>query len=221
MIDSAGGSGGAERYDVRCAACLSPFDALAASWCGCLVKERSLVCPQCGACFCKAPRPYREKLWAGAPEALWDRKMAEHRRGLALPPNPPPAQAARPLVLIVDDEPGILRHARESVAALGYGVVVGQDGEEGLALARAYRPDLVLSDALMPKLDGREMCRRIKEDPATASARTVVMTSVYKGTAQRYEAIGAFQVDEYLSKPLDQATLAAVLGKLLAAKKGG
>ena len=221
MNERGDGTRGRERYEVRCAVCRAPYDALAAAWCRCLVKERSLVCPSCGACSCKAPRSYREKLWTEAPQELWDRKMEEHRRGAALPPNPPPKEVSRPLVLVVDDEAEVLRIAREAVASLGHGVVVARDGEEGLALARAYRPDVVLSDALMPKLDGREMCRRIKEDLALASVRTVVMTSVYRGTAQRYEAIGAFHVDEYLAKPLDQATLAAVLEKLLAGRKGG
>lgn len=221
MSDGPAGSGSEERYEVRCARCGGRFDALAAPWCRCLVKERSLVCPRCKTCFCKAARPYRETFWAEAPQALWDRKMAEHRQPYAPAPNPPPDRVTRPLVLLVDDEAWILRLARETVVSLGYGVVVAQDGEEGLALAAAYRPDLVLSDALMPKMDGREMCRRIKADPATAGAKTVVMTSVYKGTAQRYEAMGAFQVDEYLAKPLDEATLAAVLARLLGGGKGG
>lgn len=209
---------GQDRYEVRCATCGKPFDALPAPWCRCLIKERTLVCPHCKACFCKAARTYREKFWASAPQALWDRKMAEHRLQAAPPPNPEPADVARPLVLLVDDEAGILRLAHQVIREMGYGVIWARDGEEGLQAARLYKPDLVLSDALMPKMDGREMCRQVKADPLTAATKTVVMTSVYKGTLQRFEAMRAFQVDEYLAKPLEPEALAAVLTKLLGAK---
>ena len=203
-----------ELYEVACATCGKTFDALPQAFCGCLVKERTLLCPACGSCFCRAPRAYREAFWSGAPQALWDRKMAETRTPWAPPPNPPPAGVTRPLVLVVDDEPGIQRLALQAVSSFGYGVVLAGDGAEGLRLAREYRPDLVLTDALMPKMDGREMCRRIKEDPATAGTATVVMTSVYTGAAQRYEAPRAFHVDEYLAKPLAPEQLRAVLERL-------
>ena len=71
------------------------------------------------------------------------------------------------------------------IERLGYGVAVAQDGVEGLAMARSYRPELVLTDAMMPKLDGREMGRLIKDDPELTGTKVVVITSLY--TDSRYK----------------------------------
>lgn len=200
---------------VSCAACSARFDTLQAEWCSCLVTERTLACPDCGRCFCTAPAAYKRTLWSSAPRALWDRKFEEHHRAAALPENPPPEDVARPLVLVVDDESDIRRIATLTIRRLGYGLVVGQNGEEGLELARKYKPDVVLSDALMPRMDGREMCRRIKEHPETATAKVVVMTALFTSIKHKNEAFRVYGVDEYLSKPLDPRSLEAVLQKHL------
>lgn len=204
-----------EVYEVACHACGLRYDALAAAWCTCLVTERSLVCPHCHTCFCQATRPWRQQFWAGAPKAMWERKHQEYAREQGLPPNPEPDQARRPLVLLVDDEPDIRRAAGEVITGLGYGLVVGRSGAEGLELARRYRPDVVLTDALMPKLDGRDMAGQIKRDPSTAHAKVVVMTSLYTSVKYRTEAFKVHHVDEYLSKPVAADQLRQVLRKLL------
>ena len=204
-------------YVVQCHKCRLPFDALQASWCSCLGSERTFACPSCGTCFCKAPLAYKSKFWAGAPKELWDRKLEEKRQPFDPPPNPAPGEALRPLVLLVDDEKDVQRVAIRVIDALGYGVVLGRDGVEGLELTRLYKPDLVLTDALMPKLDGREMGRRIKDDPETAHIKVVVMTGLYTNVKYQTEAFRAFKVDDYLIKPLDSEQLRAVLGKHLGA----
>ena len=87
-----------------CYSCRAPFDAVDADWCSCLAKERSLVCTNCLACFCKAPPAYKEKFWVEAPPRLFERKTAEGRRqDGSLPDNPPKEQVGRPLVLTVED----------------------------------------------------------------------------------------------------------------------
>lgn len=204
-----------EAYVVACYSCRSTFDALQATWCSCLATERTLVCPSCLTCFCKSPPQYKQGFWRGAPKALWDRKVGEHAQDFVLPTNPEPSEVTRPLVLVVDDERDIQRAASRAITGLGYGLVVARNGQEGLALAKLYRPDLVLSDALMPQMDGREMCRLIKEDPATANAKTVVMTALYTGVKYKSEAHKAYRVDDYLTKPLDFAVLRALLQKHL------
>jgi CheY-like chemotaxis protein len=202
-------------YDVECATCRARFQALDAPWCSCLVTERTLVCPHCHNCFCKAPNAYKQRFWSGAPKALWDRKFDAHHQAAEPRPNPAPDAVRRPLVLLVDDEPDIQRLAALAIDSLGYGLVMGRNGEEGLELASRYHPDLVLSDALMPRMDGREMCRRIKQDPATAGVKVVVMTGLYTSVKYRTEAFKTFQVDDYLSKPVDLDTLRALLKKHL------
>lgn len=207
-----------ESYVVACHKCQTPFDASQASSCSCLATERSLVCPSCGSCFCKAPTAYRQKFWSGAPKSVWDRKLDERREEFVPPANPAPGAVSRPLVLLVEDEKDIQRVAIRVIEGLGYGVVLATNGVEGLELARQYQPELVLTDALMPKMDGREMGRQLKESPETKGIKIVVMTALY--TSQRYqqEAYRAFRVDDYLSKPLDVEQLKAVLEKHLKAR---
>ena len=81
-------------------------------------------------------------------------------------------------------------------------------------MAKEYRPDVVLTDALMPRMDGREMCRRLKDDPRTGHAKIIVMTSLYKGQRYKSEALTEFGADAYLQKPLEAETLAKTLREL-------
>jgi CheY-like chemotaxis protein len=205
----------AETYMVSCHSCQGSFDALESPWCSCLVTERTLVCTNCLTCFCKAPPSYKQKFWAGAPKILWDRKFEEHSTAFEPPPNPDPSAVVRPLVLVVDDEKGIQRVASRAIESLGYGMVLARDGIEGLELVQKYRPELVLSDALMPKLDGREMCRRIKVDLGLAETKVIIMTGLYTNVKYRNEAFKNFKADDYLSKPLDFAQLRTLLQKHL------
>jgi CheY-like chemotaxis protein len=206
--------GSAETYVVSCASCQEPFDALQASWCDCLVSRRSLVCPHCEVCFCKSPQAYKQDFWQGAPKALWDRAAAAHKPP-ELPKNPEPDGVKRPLVLVVDDEPDIQRMAGAAVEVLGYGAVFACNGEEGLEVAKRYRPELVLTDAFMPKMDGREMCRRIKSGGDTATAKVIIMTSLYTASRYKYEGYKEFLADDYLTKPLEFNALQELLRKHL------
>ncbi|MBV9495220.1 MAG: response regulator [Acidobacteria bacterium] len=201
-------------YLVTCHNCRAEFDAFESGWCSCLHKERTLTCPHCLSCFCQAPSAYKQKFWVGAPPELWNRKMEEHY-AVDRFDNPPPESVARPLVLLVDDEKEIRAVAIRVIESLGYGLIVARNGEQGFELAKQYKPDLVLTDAMMPKLDGREMGRLIKGEPTTAQARVVVMTSLYKDSHYKYEALKKFQADEYLTKPLAIERLRDVLQKYL------
>ena len=204
-----------ETYSAACQNCGSAFDPLDAPWCSCLVTERTLVCPHCLQCFCKAPAAYKSKLWSAAPKQLWDRKLNERREEFIPPPNPAPDAVVRPLVLVVDDEKDIQRVASRVIQSLGYGLVLAHNGEEGLELARRYRPDLVLTDALMPRMDGREMARRIKEESAAGAPKVVVMTALYTNVKYRTEGFKTYKVDDYLAKPLAFDDLRTVLQKHL------
>jgi CheY-like chemotaxis protein len=201
------------RYVIDCASCSHRFDALRAEWCSCLASERTLVCPACRKCFCNAPRPWKQRFWSDAPKEMWDAKLEVHR---ARPPrvNPPSNQAGRPLLLVVDDEPVIREAAARVAEREGFHVIVAEDGPEGIVTAKNYRPDVVLTDALMPRMDGREMCRRLKDDPRTGHAKIVVMTSLYKGQRYKSEALAEFGADAYLHKPLDAEVLAKTLREL-------
>jgi CheY-like chemotaxis protein len=189
-------------YDVACFNCQLTFDATRAEWCSCVGRDNTLVCEHCRGCFCKAPAAYRERFWLDAPPSLFERKMIGSKRNLSTSSNPLPREVKRPLILLVEDDENVQLIVRTVVSSMGFGFVVGANGQEGLSLAREYNPDLILSDAFMPKLDGREMCRLLKEDPSTARARAIIMTGLYTDRKYRNEALDYFKVDDYVAKPL-------------------
>ncbi|HEU4886967.1 MAG TPA: response regulator, partial [Thermoanaerobaculia bacterium] len=191
-----------DSYDVCCFNCQGTFDATRAEWCSCVGRDNTLVCHHCGGCFCKAPAAYRERFWIDAPPSLFERKMIGSKRNLGARANPAPTDVKRPLILLVEDDENVQLIVRTVVSNMGYGFVVGADGQEGLTLAREYGPDMILSDAFMPKLDGREMCRLLKEDPTTARSKAVIMTGLYTDRKYRNEALDYFKVDDYVAKPL-------------------
>jgi CheY-like chemotaxis protein len=191
-----------DAYEVCCFNCQATFDATHAEWCSCVGRDNTLVCRHCGGCFCKAPAAYRERFWIDAPPSLFERKMIGSKRNLGARSNPAPTDVKRPLILLVEDDENVQLIVRTVVSNMGYGFVVGADGQEGLSLAREYGPDMILSDAFMPKLDGREMCRLLKEDPNTARSKAVIMTGLYTDRKYRNEALDYFKVDDYVAKPL-------------------
>jgi diguanylate cyclase (GGDEF)-like protein len=65
-------------YSVSCHDCLAPFDALEAAWCSCSGTERTLVCPSCLTCFCRAIPAYKQSFWRDAPKSLSDAKLSQH-----------------------------------------------------------------------------------------------------------------------------------------------
>src|SRR5216684_1611610 len=144
-------------YAAACFNCRVEFDTMEADWCSCLTKERSLVCTNCLTCFCKASPSYRETFWMNAPPRLFARQAAERGRRQPLSDNPPADVVARPLVMLAEDDKSIQAIVQRVCHNLGYGFVVAANGEDGLTLARLYRPKLILSDTFMPGLDGREM----------------------------------------------------------------
>jgi len=204
----------ASSHYVNCVHCQAPFNAMTTMWCSCLVSERSLVCPACLKCFCRAPVPYKQAFWQNAPATLLERKRQEHENAAASPrPLPAGTVVRRPLILVVDDEAAIVRLAIRAIKGLGYGVLWTDNGADALDLVRAHRPDLVLTDVLMPRVDGRELCRQIKNDPVFHATKVIIMTGVY--TAARDVQLGRseYGVDDYLAKPIDFVELGLLLRK--------
>jgi CheY-like chemotaxis protein len=204
-----------ERYPLCCFTCGKIFDAAEADWCTCLGRDQTLVCPYCNNCFCKAPAPWNGRFWVDAPSSLFERKIVGSKRNGVVLLNPSAAEVKRPLILLVEDDENIQLIVKTVVTTMGYGFIVGANGEEGLALAREYKPNLILSDAFMPKLDGREMCRLLKEDPATARVKVIIITGLYTDRKYRDEALSYFKVDDYAAKPLSVDDLIKLMKKHL------
>lgn len=113
-------------------------------------------------------------------------------------------------VLIVDDTLANLTVVVASLEQNDLRVVVAQDAEEGLERAERVRPDLILLDVMMPRMDGFEMCRRLKSRPATRDIPVIFMTSL-AGTEGKLKAFEVGAVD-YVTKPLQVEEVQARVG---------
>jgi two-component system KDP operon response regulator KdpE len=123
--------------------------------------------------------------------------------------------ATKECILVVDDEPRLLRLVREVLQAVGYRVVAAGDGEMALELLAIERPDLVLLDILLPHgLDGYDICRRIRE----FSAVPVIMLTA---KARELDKLKGFEVgaDDYLTKPFSSKELLARVRAVLRRSK--
>src|SRR5262245_3678987 len=114
-------------------------------------------------------------------------------------------------ILVVDDTPQNIKVLDAMLTPRGYEVIPAESGQEALAKVASERPDLVLLDIVMPGMDGYEVCRRVRSDPATALLPVVMITA--SGEQEKVSAIEA-GADDFITKPLDQAELLARIRSL-------
>jgi adenylate cyclase len=119
-------------------------------------------------------------------------------------------------ILVVDDLEQNVRLLDAVLSPRGYDVVAAQSGQEALDAVAAAPPDLVLLDILMPGMDGYEVCRRLRADPATAFLPVVMITA--SGAQEKVKAIEA-GADDFVAKPFDQAELLARVRSLVRIKR--
>jgi len=125
----------------------------------------------------------------------------------------------REKILIVDDTPDTVELLTKRLRAEGYDTEAARDGEEALRKIHEDHPDLVILDVMMPKMDGYEVCRRLREDDDRRSYRILMLTAKSQVPDKvRGLDIGA---DSYLTKPFDYKELAAMIRRLLARKEAG
>ncbi len=114
-------------------------------------------------------------------------------------------ESIRPLVLVADDDPDILALVRFRLERDGYEVLSAPDGEAALDLALARTPDLALLDVMMPRLDGYEVTRRLREHGPTTTIPIILLTArVQEPDVERGFEAGA---DDYVTKPFSPQAL--------------
>ena len=122
----------------------------------------------------------------------------------------------QPKILVVDDTPPNIKLLDAVLAPRGYEVAAATSGREALEKVATERPDLVLCDVVMPGMDGYEVCRRLRHDPATRLLPVVMITA--SGDAEKIKAIEA-GADDFIPKPFNQAELLARVKSLLRIKE--
>ena len=120
----------------------------------------------------------------------------------------------KPKILVVDDENLIVTMIKDTLEANNYHVITARDGEEGLARARTEKPDLIILDVMMPKLDGFKVARLLKFDVRYRHI-PIIMLTARAGTTDRDISINS-GADAYLVKPLDLVSLLTKIKELLA-----
>lgn len=121
-------------------------------------------------------------------------------------------------VLVVDDEADILDLLEYNLQKEGYEVLRAMDGEEALRKARVEKPDMILLDIMMPKLDGIEACRKIREMKGLENTYIVFLTA----RAEEYSELAGFEAgaDDYIAKPIRPRVLMSRLKALTRRKSG-
>ena len=123
------------------------------------------------------------------------------------PTAPASATSERAPILIVDDEPYILRSLCYLLAREGYEVETASDGEEGLARIRDLRPRLVFLDIMMPRMSGYEVCEQVKQDASLAGTYVIMLSARGQQSDRERGFLGG--ADEYMTKPFSPREVAA------------
>ena len=117
------------------------------------------------------------------------------------------------VILVVDDDPKQLVLIRDLLRLSGFTTIEATGGEQGIELAKSKKPDLILMDILMPKVDGYTACREIKMDKATKAIPVVMLTSVdYELNKELGRDMGA---NGYMTKPVNRQELLDVISRFL------
>lgn len=116
-------------------------------------------------------------------------------------------------ILLVDDEPDIVEIIRYNLAAEGYRIKTAENGKEAVSVAKKIQPQLILLDVMMPKMDGVEACRRIREIPELSD--TVIAFLTARG--EDYSELAGFEAgaDDYITKPIKPKVLVGRVKGLL------
>lgn len=116
-------------------------------------------------------------------------------------------------ILIVEDHPDTLELLRRIIEKEGYKTILANDGEKGLNYARRYRPNLIILDRLLPKINGLQICRKLKEDRVTENIPIIFLT-ILDAEGDIIDGLKA-GADDYIKKPFSPDELSARIHRVL------
>lgn len=116
-------------------------------------------------------------------------------------------------ILDIDDSPTVQRLIEMILSSQGYQVVLASDGEEGIAMAKSERPALILVDFVMPKMNGFQVCKTLKDDPEFKDTPIILVTS--KGDKVGSKFVDVLGITEYFTKPFQPEELLAKIREVL------
>ena len=118
-------------------------------------------------------------------------------------------------ILVVDDDRNIGQILHASFSSKGYETVVSRNGEDALVKFDEQQPDLVLLDVLLPKMNGWEVCRKIKDTERGAETPVILMSAVYKNYKMQQDAINKYGADNFVEKPFQLSKLLDIVNSLI------
>ncbi len=113
-------------------------------------------------------------------------------------------------ILLIDDDPDFVQATRMVLESKPYQVVVAFDGDEGLAKAKEEKPDLILLDIIMPRMDGFKVCEMLKSDPELSAIPVIMITSFSERVGETSLAMSqglALEAEDFVDKPVAPAEL--------------
>lgn len=150
--------------------------------------------------------PAEEKLvksWSGPDKSIQEKSAA-------------PCEKQNSVILIVEDNPDMQKQIK-NLLVNDYKVLVSSNGVQGLEMARDFSPDLIISDVMMPEMDGFELCKRIKEDLQTSHIPVILLTALSE-TDKRIDGLET-GADAYIVKPFENKLLRAQISNLLTSRR--
>jgi len=117
-------------------------------------------------------------------------------------------------IVIVDDDRVTLAVIEKALILAGFWVYSAKDGEEGLELVKREKPDILISDILMPKIHGVDLCKKVKESQKLKHTRVILLSGVYKKITYK-DLIRESGADDFMEKPVDLNDLKDRINKLL------
>ena len=122
-------------------------------------------------------------------------------------------------ILLVEDDPLIYRMYQKLFTLEGFETEIAENGQEGLDKIASFQPDIILLDIMMPKMDGLELCLRLKKDPETKSIPVVMMTAYDRDIEKLHRGRDTAPAEGYFSKSWAPVELEKMMDQILRRKK--